>query len=112
MGDFEASISEGYIKCPTNLEMCVGEKSLEKNVYIILQLDKQIKNIAANPTYETDLHQHNKKIRFFFFQLKKKASKNQIGNYCFLGAFFSIMGILNTFVLLHLLGVDKATMGH
>jgi len=73
MGDFEASISEGYLMCPTNLEMCIGEKSLEKNVYIILQLDKQIKNIGANPTYETDLHQHNTKIRFFFFNNRKKS---------------------------------------
>jgi len=46
-------------------------KVIGKNVYIILQLDKKFKNIGANPTYETDLHQHNTKIRFFMFSIKK-----------------------------------------
>jgi hypothetical protein len=65
MGDFEASISEGYLMCP----IVHWLKVIGKFVYIILQLNKQINNIGAHPTFETDFtpaqHQ-NKGFNLFF----------------------------------------------
>ncbi len=72
----------------------MGKKVVGKIVYIILELDKQIKMIGAEPTYETDSHQHNTKIRFLFFSIKnlKKLLKIKLGTIAFVGTFFSLMG--------------------
>jgi hypothetical protein len=69
MGDFEASISEGYLMCP----IVHWLKVIGKFVYIILQLNKQIKNIGAHPNMRLILHQHNTKIRvLIYFSIIKK----------------------------------------